>query len=101
MKLLAVIVFVVAASGCSSSFQCRMSGVSCPAGTQQSGGAPASDPEPSTATSEQPPAAAAQPSSPAPKDCLATGTKTDNYHKCCSETAKSQIEPDPNIFTCG
>jgi len=91
---------MLASFGCSKTFMCHLNGTQCPAGqaTSSSGGEestsePAAESEPAK-QEESAPAAAKS-------DCLPTGTKTDNYHRCCCECAKTQIEPDPNTFTCG
>ena len=102
MRVIACMFAVMLAGiGCSKTFMCHLNGSQCPAGQ-----APASSSSEETPTSE--PAAESEPAkeqeaapAPAKSDCLATGTKTDNYHRCCCDCAKTQIEASENTFTCG
>ena len=106
---------LLALSGCSKQFQCHLSGTNCPAsaapaggGGGGGGGGEESSESSGSGSSEEAPSSESSSSSesesaPAPgekKDCLPSGVKTDNYHKCCSEAAKSQIEASEDIYTC-
>ncbi|HEV7558259.1 MAG TPA: hypothetical protein VGO00_22475 [Kofleriaceae bacterium] len=106
MKKLSILgVFVVLGLAGCGSVMCSLTGNaigSCSAlkqaasQSQTAGGGetPAAEPSSPSATSES------QPAAPAAKDCLSSGTKTDNYHKCCNDAAKTQIEAAEGIFTC-
>ncbi len=109
MKLPALIAsLLLASSGCAA-LTCELTNnatQSCRKAAAANAPAPSSEPaaeeapaESSSSSSEE-----SKPSEgrlePAHKDCLASGTKTNNYHLCCADAAKGQIEPVEGMFTC-
>ena len=113
MKLQLSIVMLLSlsfAAGCSKQFMCHLNGTSCPvsnAPQASSGGgeetASASEESAPAESSSSEKTSTAEESAPAAqRDCLPAGAKVkeSDYHRCCCDCYKTQIEPVPGMVTC-
>ena len=112
LQLSIALLLCLAFAGCSKQFMCHLNGTSCPASNapQTSGGG---DPNEGAAASEESAPAESSSSStetstaeassaPAPRDCLPAGAKVkeSDYHRCCCDCYRTQVEPVPGMVTC-